>query len=269
MSWLIPPLACILGGWSLWLWVWVARQRRLPFHSPDTLPVLLDEPVQGSGPPSWPPWVMLAAYGVWLLLGLAQGLIRSQAAGEPHKLSIRDVQLLCGWQVLTLAGIALVLRLAGPLRARDFGLSRSEWKENVRAGVAGLGLSLAPVYAVAGLLSPWRTESHELLDFLRQNLNAGGVGWTILSAVVLAPAVEELLYRVVLQGTLERLMRPTTAILVVALAFAGIHRLDSLPLIPLALILGLLYHARRSYLAVYVMHALFNGLNLLLTGLAV
>jgi membrane protease YdiL (CAAX protease family) len=47
--------------------------------------------------------------------------------------------------------------------------------------------------------------------------------------------------------------------------FAGVHGLhDALPLLPLALVLGALYHLRRSYVAIVTAHACFNAAFLVL-----
>ena len=86
----------------------------------------------------------------------------------------------------------------------------------------------------------------------------------MLLAAVLAPLVEELMYRVVLQTWLEKIAPRREALIVVALVFSAMHQLpDAIPLFPLALILGYVYQQRRSYLSVVLIHMLFNGANLL------
>ena len=87
----------------------------------------------------------------------------------------------------------------------------------------------------------------------------------MLAAIVLAPLVEELVFRVVLQTALIDWIGPGQAVCGVALLFAAIHGWpDMLPLIPLALILGTHYALRRSYVTVVLIHMLFNASNLLL-----
>jgi membrane protease YdiL (CAAX protease family) len=50
--------------------------------------------------------------------------------------------------------------------------------------------------------------------------------------------------------------------------FSVVHGVpDCFPLFPLALILGFVYHRTRSFLAVVVLHALFNATNLTLSVL--
>ncbi|HEY3964048.1 MAG TPA: CPBP family intramembrane glutamic endopeptidase, partial [Planctomycetaceae bacterium] len=92
--------------------------------------------------------------------------------------------------------------------------------------------------------------------------------WIIVSAVILAPVAEELLYRVLLQGWAQGQMASWKAIVFSSFVFVVQHDpFDWLPLIPLALILSYVYNRRRSYLAVVVLHALFNGVMLALAAL--
>ena len=93
------------------------------------------------------------------------------------------------------------------------------------------------------------------------------------TAVVLAPIMEELLYRVVILGGLLNHPRPTPrstmlAIGVTSVLFAFAHGFpDSVALLPLAVAIGWTYHQRRSYRTVVLVHVLFNGFNILLAGL--
>ena len=58
----------------------------------------------------------------------------------------------------------------------------------------------------------------------------------------------------------------TLAIGISSIAFAMVHGpLDGAALMPLALLLGILYDRRHSYLAVVVAHAFFNLWNIALT----
>ena len=72
----------------------------------------------------------------------------------------------------------------------------------------------------------------------------------------------------ILQGWLQSRIEPAWAIFAVAVLFAFVHGWpDSLPLIPLSLILGYVYYRRHSYLAVVMLHLLFNATNLALAVL--
>ena len=115
---------------------------------------------------------------------------------------------------------------------------------------------------MGGIRGP-QTE-HPFLKLL-SNAGSGEIAGVTLAAAVAAPLTEELIFRVVFQGLLESLVPAWMAVLLPALAFAAMHgRYDAIPLFPLALVLGILYHVRRSYLAVVTTHALFNATFLLL-----
>jgi membrane protease YdiL (CAAX protease family) len=60
-------------------------------------------------------------------------------------------------------------------------------------------------------------------------------------------------------------MPAAAAIGIVTVLFAAVHGLpDALPIVPLALVLGYVFHRTRSYVAVVTLHALFNSYNLIL-----
>ena len=89
------------------------------------------------------------------------------------------------------------------------------------------------------------------------------------SAVIMAPIEEELLYRVIFQGTLQRHVSPLGSILISSVIFSSVHGFpDAFGLFPLALILGYLYWRTGSYLTIVTTHAMFNGVTLLLTLLS-
>ena len=85
-------------------------------------------------------------------------------------------------------------------------------------------------------------------------------------AVVIAPAVEEILFRGIALPLLLRRFNPVAAILLVSLAFAAIHmHVPSLAaLFTISAAFALAYLATGSLLAPMVMHSLFNSFNLIL-----
>jgi membrane protease YdiL (CAAX protease family) len=86
-----------------------------------------------------------------------------------------------------------------------------------------------------------------------------------ITAAIMAPLSEEMMFRVVLQGALTRFSQPRIAIPVTAVAFAAIHGpIDGIALVPLALILGYVFDRRHSYVSVLVIHGLFNATMLTL-----
>ena len=142
----------------------------------------------------------------------------------------------------------------------------ADWPDHLAVGITVGLAALVPTAIGAWLVQyftgPRDSEStHILLKSIRDQ------GWEYIlpiaiTAVVLAPIKEELLFRVILQGWFaDRVGK--AAILLSSLIFASVHGLADAPLlVPLSLILGCLYEYRRSYLEVAAAHAAFNAANL-------
>lgn len=172
--------------------------------------------------------------------------------------------------VITLSfGIVLILILTllnqNPLPKLGFRLNDKTGQ--LRDGAVGFLLAILPVMALLLLTQSFRTEEvmHPLFLLLKAHPQFSTITWIFISAVVVAPLFEELIYRVIFQSWLEDLLPPLAAILTSSLIFSIVHGFpDCLPLFPLALILGTLFYYRRSYAANVITHALFNGINLAL-----
>jgi membrane protease YdiL (CAAX protease family) len=102
--------------------------------------------------------------------------------------------------------VPLLLRLTSGARLEDLGLRRGGWGRDVRVGVVA-SLLIAPlVYAlnlVASLV--WSRSTHPLEEMIRVQFTGRTAYLAVLSAVLLAPAAEELIFRGVIQGWLTRL----------------------------------------------------------------
>lgn len=94
----------------------------------------------------------------------------------------------------------------------------------------------------------------------------------IISIVVLAPLVEELLFRGFLQSFIRKHLGSNQAILVTSLCFAFFHfspeqGLGNIPIVgslfSLALFLGYIYERQQSLFASMCLHALFNTISVL------
>ena len=141
--------------------------------------------------------------------------------------------------------------------------SGADWSHHVAVGTTVGLAALLPTALMANYLQPHRDpeEMHILLKTIR------GHGWDylvpiFLSAAVLAPIKEELIFRVILQGSLADHVGKL-AIPLMSLVFAALHGpSDAVLIVPLALILGTLYEYRRSYVEVVAAHAAFNAANL-------
>jgi membrane protease YdiL (CAAX protease family) len=252
--------ATVLFLASLAVWVLVLWKK---FYG---LPALAQKPQE---PVAWPALPVFATFVVAMVLPqFITGL-----AVSAGRLSLAAVQ----WRALAMAVQGLVviglLSIAGPMRRQDFGWDPATWRGDVMAGVGGFLASLIPVYLVNDLVGrlDLRPEGVKHLFFEILDVDSGGaiLAWIAVSVIVLAPLAEELTYRVLLQGWSQSQLSPTMAILFSSMIFSIVHRIpDCFPIFPLAVVLGYVYHRRRSYVAVVILHALFNFTNLTLAVLS-
>jgi len=134
---------------------------------------------------------------------------------------------------------------------------------SVQFGGWGFCFSYLPVWILLMAVAPYR-EPHPLINLLSENPTPSVWMTVVLTAVIAAPAFEEFLFRVILLSSLRQLLDPWRAIFISSAIFAISHSpIDAIPLFPLALVLGYVYHRTGSYPAVFLMHALFNAYNLL------
>lgn len=110
---------------------------------------------------------------------------------------------------------------------------------------------------------------HPFLDMLDEGVGIGLMLLIAFTATVVAPIVEELLYRVTVLGGLLQSTNLATAWVTSSVLFALAHGFpDSVALLPLAFVIGYTYIKRRSYRTVVMVHLLFNGFNMALAGMA-
>lgn len=108
-------------------------------------------------------------------------------------------------------------------------------------------------------------DQHPFLEMMESDVGIAVLSLIVLTAVVLAPIVEELQFRVVILGGIAQLGKPWLALGVSSVLFAFAHGFpDSLALLPLAFALGYTYLRRRSYITVMLVHFLFNAFNMVL-----
>jgi len=114
---------------------------------------------------------------------------------------------------------------------------------------------------------------HPFLEMIQNGVGVDIMLLIALTAVILAPLMEELLYRVIILGGLLNRKNitassTTIAVGITSVLFAFAHGFpDSLALLPLAAAIAWTYHQRRSYRTVVMVHFLFNGFNILIAGL--
>ncbi len=108
-------------------------------------------------------------------------------------------------------------------------------------------------------------DQHPFLEMMESDVGIAVLSLIVLTAVILAPIVEELQFRVVILGGIAQLGRSRLALGLSSVLFAFAHGFpDSLALLPLAFALGYTYQRRRSYITVMMVHFLFNAFNMVL-----
>jgi membrane protease YdiL (CAAX protease family) len=163
--------------------------------------------------------------------------------------------------------------------AIDLGFDDRKWSADARtAGLLFLAAAL-PVYLLQGLLIRFVPSAHPLVELVRQQGGTGVLVLASVAAVVVAPLYEEFLFRVLLQGSLEKLdverrkrqgvedpsptMAPTlVASLLFALMHLG-HGPDPIPLFVLSLFLGYAYRQTHRIYPSLLMHMGVNSLAVL------
>ena len=167
-------------------------------------------------------------------------------------------------------GLVLILPFAlvsGTRSWSEIGLTVSKPLEQLKIGWRGFLAAALPMAISMAVTLPLRSpeSQHSLLKMLVESPDVTTVMLITVTAVLSAPLLEELLFRVILQGWLTTLVPPSVAISVVAMMFALVHGWrDGLALLPLAFVLGYVFHRRHSYFAVVAIHGLFNATMLTL-----
>jgi CAAX protease family protein len=246
--------ALLVGCAFVWLRVAQRATKRQP-----PLELVSQEPV------SWPAVPACATFLVAFFLPA----VIVHGVGQRDPTALQKIQWNCLAQIGQVLAIVGLLAVNGPLRREDFGCDLRFWRRDALTGAAAFLASLAPVYLLTIIQTQFELrgpgDKHVFFKILERGPDAGLLAWIAISVIVAAPLAEELTYRVLLQGWAQGQMKPWQAILFSSTVFVVAHQgHDRLPLLPLALILGYVYWRRRSYLAIVVLHALFNGTNLLL-----
>lgn len=237
------------------------------------------------------PAAYAASHGTAALLDMAAQQ-RAAEAATPMIL-LGGAALLC----MVALGVVVLAKAFGA-DAHDLGLPTS-WRQlgrDSRIGAAAFAASLAPIYAMMYLLTVLvePTEGHPLIEQYSAHPSLALMAAAAVAAVIVAPIAEEVSFRMVFQGWLERLAATRRGSLSLAseeelvgrafsqpspgwgpiavssvvfgLAHWG-HGVAPIPLIFLGVILGYVYQRTHRLAAGIVCHMLFNGLTLLMLWL--
>jgi membrane protease YdiL (CAAX protease family) len=261
-------IAAVLTVGSLSVWLVVLRR------------LLEWQPVVPREPRLCVPWIGIDVFLLiiaWPVLEIiAVRMAGAQAALLAGETTLGLVAAVTAAHVVW-AGLALVyLARRTAASAGDLGFDATGLRHDARLGFFGFLAAVFPVYAIEILVSQFVTpHDHPLVKLVHEHLSAGLLAGAALSAVVVAPLAEELLFRVLLHGWLERQMdllaaRPgyrftslarVVPILASSTAFALMHQgPDRLALFVLALFLGYLYQQTHRIFPSLILHACINAL---------
>ncbi len=259
-AWLL--IALFIGGVSSWVTVWRRSRQQQPWLGQ------CEEPRAKWG--NFPERLVLLLASLWLGLHLA-------ALFMPPATATRSVLTNSGLIQESIAELGTVLVLVGLLAGSgqrslgEFGFKWSSLSSQLHDGWFGFRLAILPMAVSMAMTIPLQTpeSQHALLKLLANNPGYIKLALIVFIPVVSAPLLEELIFRVILQSTLSKIVRPRLAILAIAVCFSAVHGpVNGLTLLPLALVLGSVFHRRHSYLAVVVIHGLFNATMLALALLS-
>ena len=248
------PQALVLAG-SLTAFLWAAvdawsRWRR-------------GEPLLAGRPHPTVPWGArdVAFVASFYVLAAAAMQQVSATPRTPVTRLIDNVVLSLATTLVTIAW----LRAAGADRA-SLGLSLDRFGESWGIACRGLALAVFPLLALAAVLNAVVPYEHPVVDFLAGQDGPAAAMLVILAAVVVAPLAEELFFRRVLQGWLEKHFAGDrgAAVGVTAIVFAAAHAgqgLAFVPLFVLGCLLGVIAERTGSIVPCILLHGLFNAVS--------
>ncbi|MGH3441398.1 MAG: lysostaphin resistance A-like protein [Nitriliruptorales bacterium] len=188
-------------------------------------------------------------------------------------------------QILTLLGAIAYLRLRGVLSWRLLGPLRPRWRQvlgGIAAGVSGWIITVLMLLVALRLTRTEELPSQETLEHIVSGATAAFVLGVVL-AVLLAPLVEELIYRAVFFQALRARLGVFPAMGISSLLWAAMHvefilsssgEFEVAGLVPMAVLaifglwLAAAFHRGGSLVVPLVGHAAFNGIQLGLVLLA-
>lgn len=181
-----------------------------------------------------------------------------------HALSIGSLLLIqnIGYIPIVLFLFATLPRLA-QCSLTELGLRRPNWPE-LRAGIWGAGLAFIGVTITANLMT-FVTHRHvtQRTLLLFQHLHGSEAGIAAITGIVIAPFVEELIFRAFLFNALSSWLSLPLSLVGSSLLF-GLAHFDlgvALPLTVCGIVLAGLYHRTGCLWSNITAHALFNSIS--------
>lgn len=155
------------------------------------------------------PWAfidLVLLIGVWIVASVVAAVALGFDSAVPP-LDQQKAQFI-GSSAVSILIVAIglpLIALRSGANLKDFGISPAEFWSDVRLGVIGFVMLAPPVYALQGLLVYfWKPSEHPLIEAFKKEPDPGFFVLLFLSAAAIAPLVEEVLFRVLQQGFLEK-----------------------------------------------------------------
>ena len=153
-------------------------------------------------PVSWTGTDVCVAF--MIMIGMQLGgvvLIRSFVGPSIETRPVDLAASICSTVCAVVCTIGFFLKRGATLSM--LGLSLLHCRQDAWRAIAGLALVVAPLLTLAGVLDSIVPYHHPIIDFLKAHQDATVTAMIVLSAVVVVPIAEELLFRRILQGWLE------------------------------------------------------------------
>lgn len=205
----------------------------------------------------FPSWVdLFATVGVFVLSVLVGSLLSALLMASSGKEVLTPDITFIYYLIQMLPTVAFVLWLRHRA-GRDSGLHLGLRSLNMPMILWGVVLIVVSGIVIEPLLMLFPTEAY---DGVQQAIGLGG--WAILSSVVAAPILEEILFRGLIFESCRERFGSGLALLLSALLFGAIHIIpvQMINAFVVGLILGYVYLRTRSLLAVIILHAFNNGI---------
>lgn len=150
------------------------------------------------------------------------------------------------------------------------------WRQRISLGIKQLGMRFStkgfnPTLILWGVILVFVTSTvlepllalfpNEYLEVLRNTVGTGG--WAMITTIIAAPILEEVLFRGMIQDTLVRRYGSMRGIIVAAAIFGIIHIIpqQAINAFFIGLILGYIYLRTKSLLPVIIIHAINNAIS--------
>ncbi|OUU86005.1 MAG: hypothetical protein CBC36_09775 [Verrucomicrobiaceae bacterium TMED76] len=195
----------------------------------------------------------------------------SESSKAKVELSLNETLLSVG--IFLIVG-AVIFSLASVSRGRQprqvFGLRKRSPSYVIKMGALGMIAVYGSVFigsVISNILlstgEPKKEDLQEIVQTLLTNDELSLKIAIIISAVVVAPLVEEIIFRGYIYPVLKRFTHPAFSCVMTSLLFAVIHtNVESLiSLFFLAIVLTMFYEKTKSIWVPILMHSIFNGVN--------